>query len=209
MIPRGSGLRSVKIFICVNGILTNNSPFIATVKTERQRDNWKLIAVYGEEGSEPGKFCRPWGIAISKLPLQEDPGHKLLGDNNQTSIPAPSKAFYKWPTYNHKMEYLLAVADRSNNRIQLLKLTVPNNQSAQFPVNNNAENKVEIRILHVFGSGPGNRPGSFDRPAGIAINNNLGQLVVADKDNHRVQVWHQYELICFILMVPIIVVAGF
>lgn len=189
MIPRGSSLRTIKISISVNGLVINqNSPFIATVKTERLREKWKLISVYGEEGSEPGKFCRPWGIAITRLPLVKDSNHKLIDDNsNFSTIPINSQAFYTWISPNYRKDYLLAVADRSNNRIQLLKLSIFEDSSKQFIQTN--VNKVEISVLHVFGSGPGTRPGMFDRPAGIAINNNISQLIVADKDNHRIQVF--------------------
>ncbi|KAH7636247.1 filamin and nhl repeat containing protein [Dermatophagoides farinae] len=195
-IPRGSGIRSAKIFISINGLLTSNSPYLITVKTERLRENWKLLTVYGEEGTEPGKFCRPWGIAITRLPLQKDSNHKLVGDVNAPNIPIQSKSFYQWQCPNYRKDYLLTVADRSNNRIQVLKLSVfdninnNTNSTGQFMMSNSSSmmmNKVEISVLHVFGNGPGTRPGLFDRPAGIAINSNLGQLIVADKDNHRIQ----------------------
>lgn len=31
-------------------------------------------------------------------------------------------------------------------------------------------------------------PGQFDRPAGVAVDG-LGRIVVADKDNHRIQIF--------------------
>ena len=43
--------------------------------------------------------------------------------------------------------------------------------------------------FQVFGTGPGTRDGQFDRPAGICFNLQLGQVIVADKDNHRIQVF--------------------
>ena len=188
MIPRGSNLRNIKIIVSINGLPINNSPFYATVKTERLRESWKRILLYGEEGSDPGKFCRPWGIAIARLPLQHDSTHKPVGDN-QKDIPIPSKPFYTCNNSNlNKTDYLLIVADRSNNRIQSFKLSTAN-ASATKPNCYSGNNKVEISVLNIFGSGPGTRPGQFDRPAGIAINSNLGQLVVADKDNHRIQVY--------------------
>ncbi|VDK85505.1 unnamed protein product [Onchocerca ochengi] len=82
----------------------------------------------------------------------------------------------------------IVVADRSNNRIQIFD--------------------KEGNFLHKFGS-PGTRPGQFDRPAGIAVNSMAGflkscltcwsydflgrvnEIVVADKDNHRVQVFSE------------------
>lgn len=192
-IPRGNNIQAVNIHIRINGLSINNSPFHVLVKTERLSESWKRIAIYGEEGSEPGKFCRPWGVALSRLPLKTDPKHKLIGDHMTHTIPIHSKPFYNWncPSPN-KNDYLLAVADRSNNRIQLLKLRVSSGQNVPNEnIFNNGfmfNNSPEISVLHVFGGGPGTRPGQFDRPAGIAINVNIGQLVVADKDNHRVQV---------------------
>ena len=76
---------------------------------------------------------------------------------------------------------------RSNQRIQIQPFINDSPSSMMM-------NKVEISVLHVFGNGPGTRPGLFDRPAGITINSNLGQLIVADKDNHRIQVFVICEL---------------
>ncbi|XP_053211330.1 probable serine/threonine-protein kinase ndrD [Panonychus citri] len=75
---------------------------------------------------------------------------------------------------NHNKHYLIAVADRSNNRIQLLHFDA---------------GSMSIKVIQVFGSGPGTRAGLFDRPAGITINTSLNHIIVADKDNHRIQVF--------------------
>ena len=197
----------MKIFINVNGLPVNNSPFLATIRTERLRENWKRISMYGEEGADPGKFCRPWGVAMVRLPIQKDPNHKPIGGDTNQSIPMQSKPFYNWNcTSANKRDYLLTVADRSNNRIQLLKLSIADNTghntpnenmfSSNFVLNNN----VDVSVLHTFGSGAGTRPGQFDRPAGIAINSNFGQIVVVDKDNHRIQVLFDF-FICFYLYI--------
>lgn len=39
---------------------------------------------------------------------------------------------------------------------------------------------------HMFGR-TGNQPGQFNRPAGVAVNSR-NNIIVTDKDNHRVQV---------------------
>ncbi|UJR15440.1 hypothetical protein I4U23_002383 [Adineta vaga] len=62
----------------------------------------------------------------------------------------------------------IIVADRSNNRIQIF------NKHGQF--------------LRKFGT-QGNRPGQFDRPAGVAFDKQLNRIIVTDKDNHRIQVF--------------------
>ena len=195
MLPRGSNLRSVKIYININGLPVSNSPILVNVKTERLREIWKRIALFGDEGSDMGKFCRPWGVAMVRLPIQKDPNHKPIGGDVNQSIPMQTKPFYSWNcTSANKRDYLLTVADRSNNRIQLLKLSVLNNLGNSSPKDNlfscnyTLNQNVDISVLHMFGSGPGTCPGQFDRPAGIAINSNFGQIVVVDKDNHRIQV---------------------
>ncbi|KAI2806984.1 E3 ubiquitin-protein ligase trim71 [Blomia tropicalis] len=194
IIPRGSNLRSVKIYIQINGLPASKSPFLATIKTERVRECWKRVALYGEEGAEPGKFCRPWGVAMVGLPLAKDQNHKPVGGEANQTIPSASKQFYSWNcSSKNKRDYLLTVADRSNNRIQLLKLCVSDSNSpsenSMYSGNFILNTNVDISVLHVFGSGPGTRPGQFDRPAGIAINSNFGQIIVVDKDNHRIQVF--------------------
>lgn len=62
---------------------------------------------------------------------------------------------------------LIAVADRSNNRVCMFK----RDGSFHFK----------------FGT-EGSRPGQFSRPASVCVDG-LGRLVVTDKDNHRMQVF--------------------
>jgi tripartite motif-containing protein 71 len=183
-IPRGVKLRQVSVSVAVNGLPITGSPFLVSIETQRTRNAWKRIATFGTEGAQIGQFCRPWGVAIVRLPNK---------DNFDM---------------NGIREYLIAVADRSNNRIQLLKLRLNSNFSktpdrtdsssslsnngyaSAAPNSSNSSNgDVSLSVVHVFGSGPGTRPGQFDRPAGIAINVNLGHIIVADKDNHRIQVF--------------------
>src|SRR5690606_9321049 len=128
-----------------------------------------------------------WGVAMVRLPIQKDPNHKPIGGDSTQTIPMQSKAFYNWNCNSaNKKDYLLTVADRSNNRIQLLKLSVADLSGSNTPnegifSNNFAlNNNVDVSVLHTFGSGPGTRNGQFDRPAGIAINSNFGQIVVVD-----------------------------
>ena len=191
-IPRGLKLGQVHISSSVNGMAITGSPFVVNIVNQRTRNAWKRIATFGSEGSQVGQFCRPWGVAIVRLPNKD----------------------IAYEQHSNR-EYLIAVADRSNNRIQLLKLSLksgPGSPSLAVgtATSNTASNNgfggasgahsmngsggganvdgVSLSVVHVFGSGPGTRPGQFDRPAGIAINVNLGHIIVADKDNHRIQV---------------------
>ena len=210
LVPRGGSLRSLKVLVTVNGLPVASSPFLVTVKAERMRECWRRLALFGEEGTGPGKFCRPWGVALCRLPLVRDPGHKAVGGETVTSTPVQSKPFFSgWSASpvagepqgrQQRRDYVLAVADRSNNRIQLLKLSIGiegagggggsfGGSLRSSPESISGGSNVDISVMHVFGSGPGTRNGQFDRPAGIAINGNLGQIVVVDKDNHRIQVF--------------------
>ena len=192
-IPRGLKLGQVHITVSVNGMAIAGSPFVVNIVNQRTRNAWKRIATFGSEGSQVGQFCRPWGVAIVRLPNKE-----LSYEQNSAT--------------GANKEYLIAVADRSNNRIQLLKLGLKTSSGAQNPVSTASNNgfgsgltgahsmngsgggttspnsDVSLNVVHVFGSGPGTRPGQFDRPAGISINVSLGHIIVADKDNHRIQV---------------------
>ena len=62
----------------------------------------------------------------------------------------------------------IIIADRSNNRIQIF------DKCGKF--------------LRKFGS-YGTRAGQFDRPAGVAFDNQLNRIIVTDKDNHRIQIF--------------------
>uniref|UniRef100_A0A6G1SJU9 Tripartite motif-containing protein 71 n=1 Tax=Aceria tosichella TaxID=561515 RepID=A0A6G1SJU9_9ACAR len=111
---------------------------------------WRRVVTFGTEGTETGNFCRPWGVAITRY-------------SDLAGLPSPA-----WS------DYLIAIADRSNNRIQVFKFDAI---------------RLTVTFLHMFGDGPGTRHGQFDRPAGIVFNPVLEHIIVTDKDNHRVQVF--------------------
>lgn len=187
----------VVISVMVNGMPLNGSPFKVPVQTQ-QRQTWRKLLTFGSEGNAIGQFCRPWGVAIARMPQDLSPrrdsgesqsstspdeahslaaglqplptAHLQLSSNDSTGMPGTSAPA---PTSTNT-DYLIAVADRSNNRVQLFKFDMKANQ---------------IAAINVFGSGPGTRQGQFDRPAGISFNMNYGHIIVADKDNHRVQVF--------------------
>ena len=190
-VPRNSQITSVIIRIIINSLPIKGSPFLVKVETQRARHPWRRILTYGIEGNEPGHFCRPWGVACVSLNVANN---NSTNNTNDLSLPlssdlvsasSSSSSTSSSPPQMNQKEYLIAVADRSNNRIQLLKLVInASSASTLLPT----ISSPSISVLHIFGSGPGTRPGQFDRPAGIAINITLGHIIVADKDNHRVQV---------------------
>jgi hypothetical protein len=175
------------IAISVNGLAINESPIRVPVQMHT-RQNWKRVSTFGTEGNSVGELCRPWGVAVVRMPAQllsassrcsmnsSPPGSmSSINDNGSTSGLHSPLAFknaqnnaasnaiairssmqmtgpQSTSVPNH---YLIGVADRSNNRIQMLDYDCKTQQ---------------IQVINVFGSGPGNRPGMFDRPAGICIN---------------------------------------
>lgn len=310
--------------IDINGLPMNGSPFRIQIQNPEKMQNWHRLLTFGTEGSQPGAFCRPWGVAIARysdthnnisssqeqqyiIPVSiatqlglfdlntvvgannfnhaqqlhhnnnggphlqngttnttnnsilnassSSHNHPNVGDNdmywdplmghatanftgnnstgnnstgnnstgnNSTATTTQCKSFetsnsmasspaasssshssgqqlhqsqthsniklnidsnyrkhldnlQKLPqSSQNEINYLIGLADRSNNRIQLFKFD---------------SLKGTVKLIHVFGSGPGARQGQFDRPAGIVFNTKLEHIIVADKDNHRIQVF--------------------
>lgn len=199
------------ISVSVNGLPLSSSPFRVPIR-QQHKQTWKKMLTFGNEGNAIGQFCRPWGVSLTRMPPElaksrrrdSDGSVKVDTHNLDAMANAAAKAGASMlpvdallttvtstassaasssngsavnaaaPSANASNEYLLAVADRSNNRVQLFSLD---------------EATCQLTVLNVFGSGPGTRPGQFDRPAGICFNTALGHIIVADKDNHRVQVF--------------------
>jgi hypothetical protein len=232
--PQSTPYAHVEIVILVNGVLMIGCPFRVKVRAQN-RLSWRKVLSYGSEGSNVGQFCRPWGVAIAKIPSnfmmsnvtdgqssqdssvspdsqgnsskhstmsslsqaspssngsQTSPSSQTDGEssssshsstNNSTgtsilpSLPSNSSTNHVHNSSNNATSgYLIAVADRSNNRVQILRMD---------------EVISQLETIFSFGSGPGTANGQFDRPAGICLNIALGHIVVADKDNHRVQIF--------------------
>ena len=240
--PHAAPYAHVEIVVLVNGVSMIGCPFKVKVRSQ-QRQSWQKVLTFGSEGNSIGQFCRPWGVAVAKLPsilpfseaqtiqdcsvspdsqgTSSSTGkHSNLSSLSQTSPVSPSSngtnasqtspssqtdgesSSSLSPTNNSTTTgtsslpglpsssnstnhvhhsnnntvsgYLVAVADRSNNRVQVFRMDALTSQ---------------LNPLFTFGSGPGTVNGQFDRPAGICLNIALGHIVVADKDNHRVQIF--------------------
>jgi len=192
-----------RVHICQHLVAINGSPFDSQMQSKSELSNWRRILTFGAEGTEAGNFCRPWGVAIARYSELS-----TLSDTwpfNSSTSASSSDTFTEWfrpvgvgfsedaydkhfigpgmCSNNNRSNsthstacstYLIGVADRSNNRIQLFEFDAI---------------RQTVTFLHMFGDGPGARHGQFDRPAGIVFNPKLEQIIVADKDNHRVQVF--------------------
>ena len=132
--PRIEGEHTLRLYMA--GVDIGCSPLkINVIRGRDYLDVARPLFIIGGEGSDNGKFCRPWGICC---------------DN----------------------EGRIYVADRSNNRIQVFE--------------NNG--KFKLKFGH-----SGSKVGEFDRPASVAVDESLKRIVVADKDNHRLQVRKEHK----------------
>lgn len=157
-LPKCEGEHLVSVLVCNQHI--QGSPFKVVVKSGRSYGSLgSQLSSFGCEGEGDGQLCRPWGVCVDK-------------------------------------EGYVVVADRSNNRIQVKQ------RRSVFPrpsSRSGLPSSADLTLLsspqtfkpcgafhHKFGS-LGSRPGQFDRPAGVACDSQR-RIIVADKDNHRVQV---------------------
>lgn len=137
------------IKININALPINDSPICVPVQTQK-RQNWKLVTTFGSEGNTIGpdrNLCRPWGVAVVKMPTQLLLNIEASTSNNVSSVgdnsPQQTTTNPTTPTSpsSNEQHYLIGIADRSNNRIQMLDY----NSKTQ-----------QINVINVFGSGPGN-----------------------------------------------------
>jgi len=175
----------IQIAISINGLPLLASPYNVPIDESKLVKSpefvWVRLTSFGIEGNAPGEFCRPWGVCVVKMPeelVKPKSTPSTSSDEASQKESASSSPSFSSSSKDESNEYMVAVADRSNNRIQLFRLDL-----------NAPEGQEPLSVMKVFGSGPGSRPGLFDRPAGIAINTALQHIIVADKDNHRIQVF--------------------
>lgn len=128
--PRSNSAHHLEINITVNGLPLLASPFTVQIEQQPQRQSWRRVLTYGVEGNALGEFCRPWGVAIVPHPFNPSivqGNSKKMATPNSASLQDAASSLSSSTDAHSKKEYLMAVADRSNNRIQLMKVTIGNN----------------------------------------------------------------------------------
>jgi len=143
-------------------------------------DGGSFVSKFGEQGSQPGQFQCPWGLAIdhdhdrilvseygnervqswslSEQSFLSCVGHHGLGDlefHNPRGIAIDK---------HHRR---IIIADTDNHRLVFLS-------------------SIDLSFLFEVGK-YGSRPGEFYSPTGIAVDDDRHRIIVCD-DNHRVQV---------------------
>ena len=156
----------------VNGQHVRGSPF----KTEFKPRLFKPVLSFGKQGSAPGKFNWPWGIAVNhkdEIVVADYGNHRIqtfLGDgthlrsfgrkgNLQGQFNYPSGITF----YNNN----IIVSDTYNHRIQIF------DDQGQY--------------LHQFGE-KGNLNHQLDRPHGLSIDSD-GNIIVADSNNKSIKIF--------------------
>jgi len=135
----------------------------------------------GEEGSQPGQFQYPWGLAIDN-----DHDRILITDNDNSRVQSWSlseQSFlscigqqgsgglelrYPQGIAIDKHHRRIVIADTYNHRLVFLS-------------------SIDLSFLFSIGE-RGSRSGQFDCPSSIAIDDDRHRIIVCDANNHRVQV---------------------
>jgi DNA-binding beta-propeller fold protein YncE len=146
--------------------------WIAFVPSAKE-PSYEFVMAWGEQGSGPGQFNDPTGIAIAN-------GEVFVADSRNARIQVFDRDGTFKRAFGEPGDSLGQLGRPMNLAIHDGKLYVPeyfNDRIQIFGLDGTAK-----RII----GGPGNGPGEFNAPGGVAVGEN-GHLFVADFYNHRVQ----------------------
>ena len=175
--PRIKGEHLLSIAIRDHHI--QGSPFKLIADGGREYGRFGVVTqVFGSEGSNPGQFCRPWGICCDQK------GNIIVGDrsNHRIQVFDPNGVFLHMfgsegvrpGQFNRPAgvattrEGHIVVADKDNHRIQVLNL--------------------DGTFIFMFGSKGGN-DGQMIYPYDVAVNQIDGRIAVTDTGNHRLLIF--------------------
>ena len=149
-------------------------PVAAPLSVLVRRWAWPMPRRWGSEGSGPGQFNRPFGVAVSAggdvvvCDTLNDRAQVFRSDGTfvrqwGSKGVAPGQFNIPWAVAVSSADEVF-VADVGNNRIQMFRL--------------------DGSFVRSWGS-RGVAPGQFKHPAGVAVHGDL--VLVCDYDNHRIQ----------------------
>jgi len=144
-------------------------------------DRGSFVSKFGEEGSQPGQFDYPWGLAIDhdhdRMLIVDFNNHRVqswslseqsflscIGRRGSRDLEFHSPQGIAIDKHHHR----IVISDYNNNRLVFLS-------------------SIDLSLLFSIGK-HGSRPGEFHSPTGIAIDDERHRIIVCDADNHRVQV---------------------
>jgi len=144
-------------------------------------DAYSLVSKFGEQGSQPGQFQHPYGIAIDhdhdRILIVDNGNHRVqswsLSEQSFVSCighrgSGDLEFYYPQGIAIDKHHHRIIVADSENNRLVFLS-------------------SIDLSLLFEIGK-KGSRPGELHYPMSIAIDDDRHRIVVCDTLNNRVQV---------------------
>jgi len=144
-------------------------------------DDGSFVSKFGEEGTQPGQFLCPFGIAIDhdhdRILITDTDNHRVqswsLSDQSLLSC------IGKYGSADLEFDNPRGIAiDKHHHRIVIVDA---NNDRLVFL------SSIDLSFLFSIGK-QGSRPGEFYYPSGIAIDDDRHRIIVCDTYNHRVQV---------------------
>jgi len=173
---RSSGLTKRKIRLAIPALIIVLAVFYLIPQFFKfDKETYRFVSAWGSEGSQPGQFSGPIGIAIDNASFI----YVSDAENNRIQKFTSDGAFVaEWGSEGDELGQLarpmhisfspdgkLYVAEYLNDRIQIFD--------------------TEGSSLGAIGT-PGDEPGQFDAPGGVGVDRE-GNIYVADFYNHRVQ----------------------
>ena len=136
----------------------------------------RSLFAFGQLGSGSSEFRRPAGVAI------DHQGRIVIvdQDNHRVQVFSAVREFlFEFGQRGSAQGQLLRPAAAATSRLGRIYVADTNNHRVQvFSASDGS-------FLFEFGGSSG----KFDRPSGVAIDDELGRVYVADTNNHRVQVF--------------------
>lgn len=168
-----------QLVIAVRGQHIKGSPFSLIVENGSEYGRFGVVTkIFGSEGSEPGQFCRSWGICADQM------GNIIVGDRSNHRVQIfdsngglkhcfgsegvhPGQ-FNRPAGVAVTRDSRVVVADKDNHRIQVLQ--------------------YDGKFVFMFGS-KGSNDGQMIYPYDVAVNQSDGRIAVTDSGNHRLLIF--------------------
>jgi len=141
-----------------------------------------FVSKFGKEGSQPGQFKYPWGIAIDhdhdRILIVDGANHRVQSWSlsDQSLLPCIGQngsgdlgLIYPYNVAIDKHHHRTIITDSGSDRLVFLS-------------------SIDLSFLFKIGGNEGSRPGEFNYPTGVAIDDDRHRIIVVDTNNYRVQV---------------------
>jgi len=145
-------------------------------------DDGSFVSKFGEQGSQPGQFKLPCGIAID-----HDHDCILVVDTGNNRVQSWSLS---------KQSLLSCIGRRGSGDLEFQypqRIAIDKHHRRIIIVDSSNDrlvflSSIDLSFLFSVGGKQGSQPGEFNYPRGIAIDDDRHRIIVCDTNNHRVQV---------------------